>query len=50
MSTFVHQSQFIHLFIHECSLSHLECPSISIANLDLGGLFSTEHGKGDLEN
>ena len=50
MSAFVHQSQLIHLFIYKCSLLHLECHSISISNLDLIGLFSTEHGKGDLEN
>ena len=32
------------------SLLHLECHSVVIANLNLLGLFSTEHGKRDLEN
>jgi len=32
------------------SLLHLECHLISISNLNLLGLFSTERGKRDLEN
>jgi len=32
------------------TLLHLECHLISISNLNLIGLFSTERGKRDLEN
>jgi len=35
---------------HTYSLLHLECRLISSSNLNLLGLFSTERGKGDLEN
>ena len=34
---------------HRYSPLHLECHSISYSNLNLFGLFSTEHGKRDLE-
>jgi len=37
-------------YTHVYSLLHLKCHLISISNLNLLGLFSTERGKRDLEN
>ena len=60
--TGIHMHICIHMYVYVCiyihvntkiciySLLHLECNLVSIANLNLLGLFSTKRSKGDLEN
>ena len=52
MHIYIYMSMYLSAVcpIVQYSLLHLECHFISIANLNLLGLFSTERGKRDLEN
>jgi len=45
---FTHKYVFLDLVMY--SLLHLECHLISISNLNLIGLFSTERGQRDIKN
>ena len=40
----------LYVYLYMYSLLHVECHSIKSSNLYPFGLFSTEHGKRDLEN
>ena len=41
---------YTHMYMYMYSLLHVECPLITISDVNLLGLFSTERGKRDLEN
>jgi len=40
----------LYVCLYTYSLLHVECHSIKSSNLNPFGVFSTEHGKRDLEN
>jgi len=43
-------TKLLHVFVYMCNQLQMQWHSISFSNLNLRGLFSTEHGKRDLEN